>query len=107
MLASILLADVLGCDYSSYGVLVVIMGYFMFLRSGSLPQMALFYLILTALFFSQSLSLCLMQSMGVIAYGIIYGTRHLSEKRWSRFFYWFYPLHMVLLGVIRWLQLYR
>ena len=31
VLASILLADVLGCDYSSYGVLVVIMGYFMFL----------------------------------------------------------------------------
>lgn len=102
---SIMLADVLGCDYGSYGVLVVLMGYFIHLRGENPAQMALFYLMLTAIFYGQDSNLCLLQSIGVVAYSIIYGTRQISEKRWSKFFYWFYPGHMVILMIVRIIQL--
>lgn len=104
VLISIVLADIVGCDYGSYGVIIVLMGYMLQLKGGSLVHMALFYLVLTALFFGQNTSLCLLQSIGVMSYSIIYGARHIVEKRWSRFFYWFYPLHMALIVMIRWLQ---
>ena len=104
-LLSVMGADWLGCDYGSYGVLIVLMGYLIYVRGESLILMAILYLLLTSLFYGGNMSLWLLQSTGVLAYGIIYATRHLSEKRFGKFFYWFYPLHMIVMGILRWLQM--
>ncbi len=107
IIMSIILADVLGCDYGSYGVLVVLLSYGLYHRKASIGIMAVGYVLLTILFFAPSMYGCLLQGVGIVAYGVIYGTRYLSERRFGRFFYWFYPLHMIVLVGLRWLQMYK
>lgn len=104
-LGMIVLADFLNCDYGSYGVLMVLWCYIVWLRGGKMDEMALGYVLLTGIRYYQSIELFLLQATGVLAYGVIYATKHYSEKRWGKFFYWFYPVHMAILVVIRWWQI--
>lgn len=105
ILGTIIFADLLNCDYGSYGVLMVLWCYIVWIRGGSLDKMAIGYIFLTGIRYYQSIGLFLLQAAGVLAYGIIYAMQHDSEKRWGKFFYWFYPVHMVLLVMIKWWQI--
>lgn len=104
VMGCLILADFLKCDYGSYGVLMVLMGYILYPQKANVIKVALMYLVLTILFYGQDMALCMLQSIGVVAYGIIYATRHLSEKRFGKFFYWFYPVHLFIIDCIRWWQ---
>ncbi|MBE6025101.1 MAG: hypothetical protein E7231_18325 [Cellulosilyticum sp.] len=101
----IVLADLLKCDYGSYGVLMVLMGYFIFLKGEKLWMMIAGYLGLTILFYNANISLCLLQSIGVLSYAIIYRTRCWNEKKFGKYFYIFYPLHMLIIAGVKWWQI--
>lgn len=101
----VMMAEFLNCDYGSYGVLLVVIGYFMFYEVHHLLKIVGIYILLTVLFYNHNWSVCLLQSIGVLGYGVIYATRHLSEKQFGRFFYCFYPLHMFIIGMIKWCEI--
>lgn len=103
----ILLAQLLHCDYGGYGVWMVWIGYLAFLREKPLYDVAIGYIGLTFLTYGRQISLCLQQSIGVLGYGIIWILGHKSEKRWGKFFYVFYPLHMLILCGIKWWLVYH
>lgn len=102
-LGLIVVAELLQCDYGSYGVLMVLMNY-LFLKRREKPsyiEMALGYVGLTVLFYYQSGIICWLQMAGVLAYAIIFATQRYSERKFSRFFYVFYPAHMFVLVMIK------
>ena len=105
IIGCILLADFLRCDYGSYGVLIVLMGYIFYEQNNSLVKTAMGYMALTFLFYRYNMNLCILQSIGVLAYAVIYATKELSEKRIGRFFYWFYPVHLYIIACIKWWQM--
>ena len=96
------LARALNCDYGSYGVLLVWMSYFAFLNQKPIYYVAIGYMGLTFLAYGMYKEACFLQSVGVLGYGVIGALGHLSEKRWRKFFYVFYPLHMSILCGIKW-----
>lgn len=102
-LGLMVVAELLRSDYGSYGVLMVLMNYLFLSRiqKAQLAEMAIGYCCLTFLFYYQNMALCLLQMAGVLAYGIIYATQRYSEKKLSRFFYWFYPVHMIVIVIIK------
>ena len=104
-LGCIISANFLKCDYGSYGVLLVVIGYLIYHEKNHLLKIAGIYILLTTLFYDYNWPLCLLQSVGVLGYGVIYATRHLSEKRFGKFFYWFYPLHMFIIVIVKWCEI--
>lgn len=100
----LVLGDVMKCDYGSYGILMVLMGYMLWVKKAAcrLLWLAVIYLGLTYIFYGNSLQLYLLQSVGVLGYGVIYATQHISERKWRYFFYWYYPVHMLIIAAVKW-----
>ncbi len=96
------LAQILNCDYGSYGVLLVWMSYFAFVKQKPIGYVAAGYIVLTFLSYGMYIKIFWLQSVGVLGYGVIGTIGHLSEKKWGKIFYIFYPLHMAVLCGIKW-----
>lgn len=93
--------DLLQFDYGSYGILVVLLCYVVGRRKQGMWVLWMGYTVLTYLSYLSSTPLFLLQEFGVLAFGIIFALQAISEKRIGRFFYIFYPLHMIVLCVIK------
>jgi len=94
-------ADLLQFDYGSYGILVVLLCYAVGSSRQSIWFLWIGYTVITYLSYLSSMSMFLLQEVGVLAFSIIIVMRDISERRIGRFFYIFYPLHMILLCMIK------
>ena len=101
----LLSSDLLGFDYGSYGIMVVLMCYFVRVKWQDQDKtwlIVLGYTVITYLGFINHLSGFLLQEIGVIGLILTGSLQNISEKKMSRFFYIFYPVHLILLCVIKW-----
>ena len=94
-------ADLLQFDYGSYGILVVLLCYVVSYSKQSMWVLWIGYTILTYLSYLSSISMFLLQEVGVLAFGVIFALQGVSEKKMGRFFYIFYPVHMIVLCMIK------
>lgn len=94
-------ADLLHLDYGSYGILVVLLCYKVGGDKQSRWILWMGYTVLTYLSYLSSVPMFLLQEMGVLAFGMIAILQDISEKRIGRFFYIFYPLHMIVLCILK------
>lgn len=94
-------ADLLQFDYGSYGVLVVLLCYMVACGKQHMWMLWIGYTILTYLHYLSSMSMFLLQEIGILAFGVIFALQDVSEKRMGRFFYIFYPVHMIVLCMIK------
>ena len=94
-------ADLLHLDYGSYGVLVVLLCYKVGGDKQSSWILWVGYTMLTYLSYLSSSSMFLLQEIGVLAFAIIFVLQDVSEKRIGRFFYIFYPAHMIVLCFLK------
>lgn len=94
-------ADLLQLDYGSYGILVVLLCYKVGESKLSMWILWVGYTVLTYLNYQSNLPMFLLQEVGVLAFGMITALRDISEKRMGRFFYVFYPTHMIVLCIIK------
>ena len=94
-------ADLLQFDYGSYGILVVLLCYVVGCSKQEMWMLWIGYTVLTYLSYLSNVSMFLLQEVGVLAFGIIFALQTISEKRIGRFFYIFYPLHMIVLCIIK------
>ena len=94
-------ADLLQFDYGSYGILVVLLCYVVGCSKQGMWMLWIGYTVLTYLSYLSNVSMFLLQEVGVLAFGIIFALQTISEKRIGRFFYIFYPLHMIVLCIIK------
>ena len=94
-------ADLLQFDYGSYGILVVLLCYVVGCSKQGMWMLWIGYTVLTYLSYLSNVSMFLLQEVGVLAFGIIFALQAISEKRIGRFFYIFYPLHMIVLCIIK------
>lgn len=94
-------ADLLHLDYGSYGILVVLLCYKVRGDKQSRWILWIGYTVLTYLSYLSSVPMFLLQEMGVLAFGVIAILQDISEKRIGRFFYIFYPLHMIVLCILK------
>ena len=94
-------ADLLQFDYGSYGILVVLLCYVVSYSKQSMWVLWIGYTILTYLSYLSSMSMFLLQEVGVLAFGVIFALQGVSEKKMGRFFYIFYPVHMIVLCMIK------
>lgn len=103
----IVAADLIGVDYGSYGVLVVLMCYLIGMKSGQqrerLLPLAIGYTLLTGLFYGHYIEYFLLQEIGVLGLVIVKEFKNISEQKIGRFFYVFYPVHLLVLCLIKWL----
>lgn len=98
----LIIADLLSMDYGSYGILVIASCYYVQKTGKPMGFLLIFYTILTALCFC-NMSIFLLQEVGVLGLVIGYELRNVSEKRMGRFFYIFYPVHLLILVGGKWL----
>lgn len=96
-----MLSEVFGCDYGIYGILLVLGFYGVLRTQQSLALLPIIYTLVTWLNYSLVPSSFWLQEMGVLACAIIIGLRSVSERRIGKLFYCFYPLHMILLCLIK------
>lgn len=104
LLISIILlvsADLLHLDYGSYGILVVLLCYKVGEDKQSSWMLWIGYTVLTYLSYLPSLPMFLLQEIGVLAFGVIVILQDVSEKKIGRFFYIFYPAHMIVLCILK------
>ena len=94
-------ADLLQFDYGSYGILVVLLCYVVGCSKQGMWMLWIGYTVLTYLSYLSNVSMFLLQEVGVLAFGIIFALQTISEKRIGRFFYIFYPVHMIVLCIIK------
>ncbi len=94
-------AELLHFDYGSYGILVVLLCYTSVYSKQGMCALWIGYTILTYLNYLSNMSMFLLQEVGVLAFGIIFAMQTISEKRIGRFFYIFYPVHMIVLCMIK------
>lgn len=94
-------ADLLQFDYGSYGILVVLLCYAVGCSKQGMWMLWIGYTVLTYLSYLSNVSMFLLQEVGVLAFGIIFALQTISEKRIGRFFYIFYPVHMIVLCIIK------
>lgn len=99
-------ADLLGTDYGSYGVLVVLMCYLLGMKSGQQGEkifpLMIGYTLLTGLFYGQHIEYFLLQEVGILGLMFVKAFKHISEQRIGRLFYIFYPVHLFILCLIKW-----
>ena len=93
----ILLSEVIPMDYGSYGVLVVLSSYLVIKGNKPFMMLPILYTIITVVCYGSNSGMLCLQEIGVLGYGVCYLLSPVSEKRWGKFFYIFYPLHMMLL----------
>lgn len=94
-------ADLLHLDYGSYGILVVLLCYKGIKGQQSMWILCFGYTVLTYLNYLSSGPMFLLQEVGVLAFGIIIMLQDISEKKMGRLFYIFYPVHMIVLCIIK------
>lgn len=94
-------ADLLQFDYGSYGILVVLLCYMVVCSKQRMWILWIGYTVLTYLNYLSSMSMFLLQEVGILAFGVIFALQGVSEKRMGRFFYIFYPVHMIVLCMIK------
>ena len=105
----ILTASFMNCDYGGYGILVVLVFYEYWIRRKNIKKTALglisatLYLALMSFpgSLSEALGLIIMQSITVGALPLIKYYQKTHFKKLKYFFYMFYPVHMVLLALIK------
>lgn len=94
-------ADLLHFDYGSYGILVVLLCYATSRNKQGMWPLWIGYTLLTYLYYYTNWQMFWLQEIGVLAFGIVFALQSISEKRMGRFFYIFYPMHMVILCIIK------
>lgn len=96
-----LLSEIFNCDYGIYGI-ALILGFYWILRTKqSAILLPIVYTLVTWLAYSSAPSSFWLQELGVFACGLIIGLQSVSERKIGKIFYCFYPLHMVLLCLIK------
>lgn len=98
-------AETLGFDYGSYGIILVLMYYLMIVRGQGVEKiglMILSYTALTYLCFMNDMDSFLLQEVGVLGIVIVGLLKNISEKKIGWLFYIFYPVHLLILGIIKW-----
>ncbi len=103
----LLLSDLLGFDYGSYGILLVLMCYFIRVkamgRETILPLM-LGYTFLTYFLYLGHIEGFILQEIGVLGFIVVKQFENISEKKIGGLFYVFYPVHLLILCLIKWLM---
>lgn len=95
-------ADLLHFDYGSYGILIVILCYYAMGRSNQrMWPLWIGYTILTYLNYNTNWQMFWLQEVGILGFCIVFALQSISEKRIGRFFYIFYPMHMIILCIIK------
>lgn len=103
----LILTTILRCDYGAYAILLVLVFYeFYILRDSSMMTLFMWILATGALFVMGRGSQFSLQLLALLAFPIIIGVKDRPIKGFKYFFYIFYPAHMVILSVIKWMQWY-
>lgn len=97
----ILLAEVIPMDYGSYGVLIVLGSYLVIKGNKPFILLPMLYTMMTIMCYGLNTGMVYLQEIGVLGYGFCYLLSAVSERRWGKFFYIFYPLHMMLLWGVK------
>jgi len=99
----LLLADKLNADYGSYGILTVILCYWIIKEKRPVWQLIIGSLMLTGVLFAKQPTGFYLQAFSTLGFLVCWLLRDVSERKLGKFFYVFYPLHMVLIWVVyRW-----
>jgi heme/copper-type cytochrome/quinol oxidase subunit 4 len=107
IVALLVLATVLRCDYGAYAILLVLVFYeFYILRENRILTLCMWVLATGVLFVMGRGGQFSLQLFAVLAFPIIMGVKDRPVKGFKYFFYIFYPAHMVILSVIKWMQWY-
>lgn len=94
-------AQLLGFDYGSYGIVVVLGCYFALVKGDILSMQLMNYTCSTLLFYGYIPSLFLMQEIGALGLVVVKCLKPISEKKLKYVFYIFYPLHLSILALIK------
>lgn len=103
----LLLSDLLGFDYGSYGILLVLMCYIIRVKArgrDTILLLMLGYTILTYLLYLGHIEGFMLQEIGVLGFIIVKQFESISEKKIGGLFYIFYPIHLLVLCLIKWLM---
>lgn len=101
----LILSDLFRCDYGSFGILTVGIFYYFYIKEKSLIKSAIAWCILTILNYGGLTQGFYLEIWGLAGFIIIYYFKNRSHqvmKGFRYFFYIFYPLHMLVLSLIRW-----
>lgn len=93
----LILSDLLNMDYGSYGILMVILCFLQIKAKRPFWQLIVGALLLTYIIYRGVAAGFILQCFGIIGFLVCYLLKDISEKRLGRFFYVFYPLHMMII----------
>lgn len=104
ILGILMLSTLLKCDYGAYAILVVLAFYEGYvIRKNALVAFCMLILATASLFLMGRGSHFYIQLYALPAFFIILGVKDKPIKGFGYFFYIFYPLHMAVLGIIKWI----
>lgn len=105
IIAMLILATVLRCDYGAYAILLVLVFYEFYIMRKDIFSTFIMLIVATGVLFLMGRgSQFKVQLFGIAAFLIIIGLKDRPIKRFKYFFYIFYPLHMFILSLIKWMQ---
>ncbi|WP_069997380.1 TraX family protein [Cellulosilyticum sp. I15G10I2] len=101
----LILTTLLRCDYGAYAICLVLVFYeFYIMRKDILLTFIMLAAATFSLFFIGRADQIKVQLLGLPAFLIIIALKDLPLKQFKYFFYIFYPLHMLVLSFIKWVQ---